>query len=217
MGERKDELLQAAMGYLLEHGVAELSLRPLAKAIGTSARLLIFHFKSKERLLDEVLRQIHGRLRFILTSEASNVPPGGTSSPMKQFWMHATAPELLPYWRLLYEVHFTALQKPEAFAKYLRELSIGWAQIIQSRLPPALRDPQTAILVGAVFDGLMMELLTSGNVRRTTQSLDVFIEMLRARNAARIEPQPDQDALRRRRPRSLADPGKDHAKRRNRA
>src|SRR5262249_41351841 len=35
---RRDELLGSAAGYLLRHGVAGMSLRPMAAAIGTSAR-----------------------------------------------------------------------------------------------------------------------------------------------------------------------------------
>ena len=49
--ERRDELLEATAAYLLRNGVAGLSLRPLAAAIDTKARLLIYHFGSKEQLL----------------------------------------------------------------------------------------------------------------------------------------------------------------------
>lgn len=63
MSSRKQELLEATIIYLLEHGLAELSLRPLAAAAGTSARLLIYHFGSKERLLVEVLETLQRRLR----------------------------------------------------------------------------------------------------------------------------------------------------------
>ncbi|MDE2280697.1 MAG: TetR family transcriptional regulator, partial [Xanthomonadaceae bacterium] len=47
MPPRKDALIEPIVGYLLEHGLANLSLRPLATAIGTSARLLVYHFESK--------------------------------------------------------------------------------------------------------------------------------------------------------------------------
>ena len=47
---RRNELRDNALNYFLEHGLAELSLRPLAENIGTSARLLIYHFESKEAL-----------------------------------------------------------------------------------------------------------------------------------------------------------------------
>ena len=51
MQNRKDELIESLIAYLLENGLADLSLRPLAAGTGTSARLLIYHFGSKEDLL----------------------------------------------------------------------------------------------------------------------------------------------------------------------
>ena len=60
---RRDALLQAAAAYLLKHGVADMSLRPMASAIGTSARLLIYHFGTKERLLVEAMGVIRVKAR----------------------------------------------------------------------------------------------------------------------------------------------------------
>jgi AcrR family transcriptional regulator len=59
--DRKSELRTKALEYLLEHGVADLSLRPLASEIGTSARLLIYHFESKDGLIRAVMEE--ARLR----------------------------------------------------------------------------------------------------------------------------------------------------------
>ena len=60
MQERKRELTEAIIAYLLKHGLADLSLRPLAAKTGTSSRLLIYHFESKEGLLTEVLLAMQG-------------------------------------------------------------------------------------------------------------------------------------------------------------
>ena len=49
---RKQELLDAAIDYVAEHGMADTSLRQIAAAIGTSHRMLIHYFGSKEGLLD---------------------------------------------------------------------------------------------------------------------------------------------------------------------
>src|SRR6266498_285273 len=48
---RKEELLERAYGYVLEHGIADLSLRPLAAAVGSSPRVLLFLFGSKDGLV----------------------------------------------------------------------------------------------------------------------------------------------------------------------
>ncbi len=52
---RKRELLEAAYRYVLGNGLADMSLRPLAKAIGSSPRVLLFLFGSKEGLIRALL------------------------------------------------------------------------------------------------------------------------------------------------------------------
>jgi AcrR family transcriptional regulator len=52
---RKRQLLDAAYDYVIEHGLTELSLRPLAEAIGSSPRVLLFLFGSKDGLVQALL------------------------------------------------------------------------------------------------------------------------------------------------------------------
>src|SRR6266576_3152420 len=61
--ETRDRLLQDCLSYFLRHGVANLSLRPLAAAVGTSARMLLHYFGSKEALIAEVMEQVQQRLQ----------------------------------------------------------------------------------------------------------------------------------------------------------
>ena len=49
---RPVELLDAIIDYLLKHGVSDLSLRPLATAVHSSPRGLLYHFGSKEKMID---------------------------------------------------------------------------------------------------------------------------------------------------------------------
>ena len=44
----RENLLPLLAAYVLEHGLAGLSLRPLAAAAGTSDRMLLYHFASKQ-------------------------------------------------------------------------------------------------------------------------------------------------------------------------
>ena len=59
----RDRLRQKCFRYFLQHGVANLSLRPLAAAVGTSARMLLHYFGSKEALIAEVMEQVQARLQ----------------------------------------------------------------------------------------------------------------------------------------------------------
>ncbi|MFC0587961.1 TetR/AcrR family transcriptional regulator [Novosphingobium aquiterrae] len=55
MVQAKETMVQAMVGHVLQHGVADASLRPLARAAGTSDRMLIYHFGSKQALIAEIL------------------------------------------------------------------------------------------------------------------------------------------------------------------
>ncbi len=54
----KETLLPLLAAYVLNHGLGEASLRPLAKAAGTSDRMLIYHFDNKETLIADLLAYI---------------------------------------------------------------------------------------------------------------------------------------------------------------
>jgi AcrR family transcriptional regulator len=179
MRDRKKQLLDAAIRYLLDHGLADLSLRPLAAKIGTSARLLVFHFGSKEGLIADVLNEVQARMQASFAAVVDGPEADPAVSPMKRFWLWATGKRNLPYLRLMYEAHFIALQNPRAYSHYLRQSALDWVGIIEARLPESLRANETATLCGAVFDGLVIELLGTGDLDRTTRALDRFVEQLR--------------------------------------
>lgn len=185
MSQRKSELLDAAIRYLTDNGLADLSLRPLAAKIGTSARLLVFHFKSKEGLIEDVLDEVQARIQASFVTIATKKLPRPVA-PMKMFWLWATNKRNLPYLRLMYEVHFIALQNPRVYARYLRRASFDWVEIIEARLPEALRTKATATLCAAVFDGLVIEFLGTGDLRRTTRALDQFVAMLKRQNESAL-------------------------------
>src|SRR5262249_38081046 len=154
------QFLSGAVDYFVKHGVADLSLRPMAAAMGTSARMLIFHFGSKERLIQAVLGEVNARLQ----ASFSALPEGG--QPLKQFWLWATRPENLPYLRLMYEVQVIAIQNPKAYGHYLKKTSMDWLLIAETAMSASLRSPVMATLCIAVFDGLFLELLSTGNLAR---------------------------------------------------
>ena len=54
----RENLLPQLAAYVLEHGLAGLSLRPLAAAAGTSDRMLLYHFTSKQQLVADLLEHI---------------------------------------------------------------------------------------------------------------------------------------------------------------
>jgi AcrR family transcriptional regulator len=177
MSRRKLEFRDAALAYVLKHGIANVSLRPMAAQLGTSARILMFHFESKEGLLREVLHELHSRLQTSFLRTISVKPGNHQDPPLKRFWRWATRKENLQYLRLLYEVQIVAAQNPAKYRRYLKKESLGWQEIVFQTLSESVRDAAMATLCIAVFDGLLLEMIMTGDHARLTRALDKFISI----------------------------------------
>ena len=64
--EIKQRLLEACTDYALEHGLPD-RLGPLAQATGSSSRMLIYHFGTRDGLLREILGQARERQLDVFT------------------------------------------------------------------------------------------------------------------------------------------------------
>jgi AcrR family transcriptional regulator len=172
----RHRLLGDCLAYFLRHGVAHLSLRPLAAAIGTSARMLLHYFGSKERLIAEVMGQV--QLELQATFRELLERPGNRADQhfLFDFWEALTAKANRASLRLLFEVQMLALQNPQRYRRYLTGTSASWRDLIEKVLPPGAGRAASATLYNAVIDGLLLELLATGDLRRTSQALRRFID-----------------------------------------
>ena len=102
--QARDRLLVAAVDHALRDGIADLSLRQLAAAIGTSHRMLIYHFGSREGLLVAVTRAVEEReLEMLLGAGMQVTDP-------RQEWNRLSSPDLWPQERLFFELYSHALR-----------------------------------------------------------------------------------------------------------
>jgi len=179
MSGRRDELVERALGYFLEHGVAALSLRPLAEAVGTSARMLVYHFGSKEGLVTAVMDELQARIRRSFAELASAAAGRRRGGEMRAFWAWLVEPERAAYLRLLFEVQALAMRDPARYGRYLEGTSSGWLDLIEASLPPSRSRRALATLCAAVIDGLLLEYLATGDARRTGEAVALFGRLLK--------------------------------------
>jgi AcrR family transcriptional regulator len=170
----RDRLRQSCLTYFLKHGVANLSLRPLAAAAGTSARMLLHYFGSKEALIGEVMEQVQGRLQNAFKELLAAQPGGRRNNPLPKFWKVLSDKRNQPSLRLLFEVQMLALQNPRRYRRYLTRSSVTWRGLIEQALPAKQKNAVNATLHNAVIDGLLLELLSTGDLRRTSRALMLF-------------------------------------------
>ena len=178
MSERREELIEKALDYFLKHGLAGLSLRPLAGQIGTSARLLVYHFGSKDGLITAVMDEVRARTQRSFAASAARPASKARKDVMRTFWNWITHPANVRYMRLLFEVQALALQNPAGYARYLKGSSSSWLELIERSLPPSKANRAVATLCAAVIDGLLLEYLSTGDRRRTTNALELFSRMM---------------------------------------
>src|SRR3954471_10206336 len=105
----RQDLLERAIAFIADRGISDLSLRELAAAIGTSHRMLIHHFGSKEGLWAEGVRAVEAQQRGALPELLSGAGDDPAAA-MRAGRRHISDPALWPNERLFFEVYGQALQ-----------------------------------------------------------------------------------------------------------
>ena len=74
-----------------------------------------------------------------------------------------------------------ALQNPKRYRRYLSGTSKSWRRLIERALPQNRAKAEIATLYNAVVDGLLLELLATGDLRRTSRALQLFTDRCRGK------------------------------------
>src|SRR5258706_16052503 len=98
----KTILLEKTMSYVSKYGVADLTLRQLAEAVGTSHRMLVYHFGSKEGLVTEVVREVERREREEILAHYPNAELP-VDDQIRRLWRHFSDPSPALQGRLFFE------------------------------------------------------------------------------------------------------------------
>lgn len=176
----KQRLLAGTIDYVAEHGVGDLSLRRLATALGTSHRMLIYHFGSKDGLFIEVVRAVEAQQRAAL-AELGRENDGSPAEIMRAMWKRLADPALWPNERLFFELYGQALQRrahAEPLLDGIVELWLEPAAALarQHGVPPA-EALAFARLGLAITRGLLLDLLATGDRAGVDRAMEHFVEL----------------------------------------
>ena len=179
--ERKDPrrtLLEAAVDQLSLTGVTGRSLRQLAAELGTSHRMLIYHFGSMEGLLVEVVREVEARQRAALADLEPTADPTETA---KAFWRRFTDPALYPNERLFFELYAQALQGRPGTEALLPEVVTAWLEplttVAKSHGLGEQEARAHARLGLATTRGLLLDLLATGDLAEVNAAMELFVDL----------------------------------------
>jgi AcrR family transcriptional regulator len=190
--DARERLLERAVAHIEQRGVSDLSLRELAAAIGTSHRMLIHHFGSREGLWVEVIRTVEQRQRDAL---AALLPTLGDDlgEALRTWWRHLADPLLHPNERLFFELYGQALQGRPGTTELLDGIVDDWLEpAVSINIAHGLDSAAARALARlgiAVTRGLLLDLLATGDQEGTTAAFDAWATL--AAQALRTPPATD--------------------------
>lgn len=176
----REKLLEGAIDYVAANGITDLSLRRLAAALGTSHRMLIHHFGSKEGLWVAIVREVEQRQRAVLADlvPAAEVP---VDEAMRAWWRHISDPSLWPNERLFYELYGQAIQGRPHTVEMLDGIIDDWlepAAAINMALGLSREEAVAHARLGiAVTRGLLLDLVATRDVDGVNAAMEAFIDV----------------------------------------
>lgn len=177
---RREELLQAALGYAEVHGLSQLSLRPLAAAVGSSPRVLLYLFGSKDGLVRAVLDAARAQQR-LLVQQALTEDPADVAALVRRLWAWLAADEQRGVTRLFFDAFTRSLTAADhgPWAGFARSSVQDWQQMLHAAARGAGLDEQSATaqatLYLAVLRGLLLDLHATGDRERTDAALQALL------------------------------------------
>lgn len=179
MSNERQRLLDRVIEELDANGIHDRSLRELAARLGTSHRMLIHHFGSREGMLVEVVETVErGERERAATLE---IPAdAGVADAIRAQWRHFSRPEFAGRERLFFECYARGLTGETPFDRMIPGAVESWVAEVGASLRESgvarVRAHATARLYVAIMRGLLLDLLATGDRRAAAAALEVFLE-----------------------------------------
>ncbi|MFE3289160.1 TetR/AcrR family transcriptional regulator [Rhodococcus sp. NPDC059234] len=177
--DKRIQLLGEVVRYISEHGLVDLSLRPLAAALGTSSRMLIYYFGTKEELLVQALATQHPDLGSLF-AEVSTID--ALRRRLEDLWTSTTVGESSVSAGILLQVIGVAPQQHglyEDFARSAIDRLVGALADAIARCGCSPGDAvSTATIAVSGLRGILQDRLVTGDVERTDRSAMQLVDLV---------------------------------------
>lgn len=174
--QKKQALLEQCLAAVIEVGVLDCSINAIAKRIGTSGRMLIYHFGSKQELERQLISLLEMRLREKLwTLQGVSLEESSLAETLLEMWSHLTSPKMHGLLKLTMELNQRAIQGDLETQQFLERESQQWVDSLSS----LTNDQTTALSLFHLFQGAILDFLTTGNAQRGQQTIKTFTKTLR--------------------------------------
>jgi AcrR family transcriptional regulator len=170
---RRRELLDAVIDAFVRGGVGGRSLREIAEASGTSHRMLIHHFGSRDEMLLAVVEEVERRQSQTLVEL-----PDDPADAVAAMWADLRRPELRPFERLFFECYARGAQGEEPFTRLLPAAVDGWLADVDDATGGG-GDRAFAPLGLAVTRGLLLDLVGTDDDEGVDAAAHLWVDLLR--------------------------------------
>jgi AcrR family transcriptional regulator len=172
---RRRELLDALFDEFAAGGIGDRSLRDVAAAVGTSHRMLLHHFGSRDDLLIAVVEEAERR-QMALVPDLPTDPAEGFAA----MWADLHRPELRQLERLFFECYSRAAQGEKPFTRMVPGAVDGWLRQVEASAAGVPYDGAMARLGLAVTRGLLLDLVATDDAAGVDAAAQAFVDLLRA-------------------------------------
>ena len=180
-------LREQAIDYVMQHGFAAMSLRPMAKKLKTNARMLVYHFGSRDGLMREVLMGIRERedavIREWFQAQQKRKRPPSLADFLRWYWQRMGAAEARPMALLFFELYALALRDPEGYPGVLTDPIAYWRGLSR-RAGVRGRNEAEATLLLAATRGLLLDVTATGDRARVRKALHLLAKLIGKPDAA---------------------------------
>ncbi|MET7891751.1 TetR/AcrR family transcriptional regulator [Streptomyces mirabilis] len=183
---KRRDLLDQVREYMIRNGLADLSLRPLARALGTSDRMLLYYFGTKERMVAEALalneRRPLLRTRSLLGGDDAPRDPAWVRGFMEEVWQQFADPDIRAALPLYLEIMISGLLRPDRYGPVMRDILAEWTGLLTSvfrgmGLPEARARTEAVLLVDACF-GLIVGPVVDGDWDEADAAFRILLDRL---------------------------------------
>jgi AcrR family transcriptional regulator len=171
--ERRRQLLDALIEEFAAGGIGDRSLRDVAAAVGTSHRMLLHYFGSRDDLLVAIVEEVERRQMGLLVDL-----PTDPAEAFAAMWADLHRPELRNLERLFFECYARAAQGEKPFDRMVPDAVSGWLAGVES-VAGAAFDPAMARLGLAVTRGLLLDLVATDDEAGVDAAAKAFADLLR--------------------------------------
>ena len=176
--ERKAELLAAILDYLMDKTLAELTFRSLAEGLGMSAYVLVYHFGSRDQLINDIVVSIESRLDRMRNTDVRDIDRAAWREFLLDSWQWTMAQRNRHLTRLEFEAtaqDIVAAEPRGTSQEHFRMLhhkTRDWLMV--QGIPEEFADTD-ARLFTSTFYGLQFDFVVMNEPEAATKAFELML------------------------------------------